>query len=460
LRVAPAALHATNDALAQRRGADSRRTNERCAHANRGGDFRNAFALDLKLKMDFSVEMSDRPGRLLLLLAVGACSDAAAPPGPDAPSSTLVNASDVPIDGLSSEDVAKFNDGDALFDLPFRPADGLGPLYIRTACSSCHAEGSRGPGLVQKMVIVEADGTTPAADQTALAYGHTVRPGMAAGATLPIAPPATAGLKLSVRVGPPVLGRGYVEAVDEAELVRLEAAQATRNDGIHGKIGRAPFASLPNPDPRFGTFQQGEVVVGRLGLKSRIATLDDFTADAFQGDMGLTTPMRPTELANPEGLLDDRRTGIDLDLDHVDEIAFYLRRIAIPRRVGLTEQGAALFEQAACAACHVPALRTRASYPIAQLAGIDAPIYSDLLLHDMGAALADGMTDGGASPLGWRTTPLIGVRFQTTYLHDGRAHSVEEAVLAHDGEARVSALAFQALPEADQRALIEFVEAL
>src|SRR6185436_9859234 len=101
-------------------------------------------------------------------------------------------------------------DGDALFDLPFRPADGLGPLYIRTACSSCHAEGLRGPGLVQKMVVVEADGFTPAADQGALAYGHTVRQGMAAGARTPITPPALAGVKVSIRFGPPVLGRGYV----------------------------------------------------------------------------------------------------------------------------------------------------------------------------------------------------------------------------------------------------------
>lgn len=75
-----------------------------------------------------------------------------AAPEPDA-ASTQVNASDVPIDGLSSADVAMFNDGDALFDLPFRPADGLGPLFIRTACSACHAEGGRGPGLVQKMAI-------------------------------------------------------------------------------------------------------------------------------------------------------------------------------------------------------------------------------------------------------------------------------------------------------------------
>jgi CxxC motif-containing protein (DUF1111 family) len=397
---------------------------------------------------------------LALILAAGCSAESAsAPDAPDAPT-TLVNASDVPIDGLSSADVAKFNDGDALFDLPFRPVDGLGPLFIRTACSACHAEGSRGPGLVQKMAIVEADGITPAADQAALAYDHTVREGLAAGATTPIVPPNLATVKVTIRLGPPVLGRGYIEAVDDAELVRLEAAQAARADGIHGKIGRATFASVPNPDTTYGSYQQDQAVLGRFGLKSRIAMLDDFTADAFQGDMGLTTPMRPTELANPDGLSDDQRAGVDLDLDHVDRIAFYLRRIAIPRRVGLTERGARLFEQAACAACHVPALRTRASYPIPQLAGIDAPIFSDLLLHDMGAALADGMTDGGATSRAWRTAPLIGLRFARTYLHDGRAHSIGEAVLAHDGEARGAALAFQSLSQDDQHILIEYVSAL
>jgi CxxC motif-containing protein (DUF1111 family) len=396
----------------------------------------------------------------LLVLALAACDESGQPPAPDAPSSTLVNAFDVPIDGLSREDVAKFNDGDGLFDLPFRPADGLGPLYIRTACSSCHAEGARGPGLVQKMVVVEADGFTPAPDQSALAFGHTVRQSMAAGARTPIAPPGLGNVKVSIRFGPPVLGRGYVEAVDDAELVRLEAEQAQRGDGIHGKIGRAPFESVPHPDARFGAFHQGEVVIGKLGLKSRIASIDDFAADAFQGDMGLTTPMRPAELANPDGLADDQRAGTDLALEHIDRVAFYIRRIAIPRRVGLTERGAALFEQTACAVCHVPALRTRADYPIAAIAGSDAPIYSDLLLHDMGAALADGMTDGGASPRAWRTAPLIGLRFLASYLHDGRAPSVEAAVLAHDGEARDAALAFQALSEDDRRALIEFVEAL
>lgn len=397
-------------------------------------------------------------GRAALLFATAACGCTAAP-APDDPS-TLRNASDVPIDGLSGDEIARFDDGDALFDLPFRPADGLGPLFIRSACSACHAEASRGPGLVQKFALVETDDVTPAADQSALTWGHSVRQGLAAGATTPITPPPLPGIKLTLRLGPPVLGRGYVEAVDDAELVRLEAEQAARSDGIHGVVNRAPYASLPGSAATFGGFATGEIVIGRLGLKSRIATLDDFTADAFQGDMGLTTPMRPTELANPDGLTDDLRPGVDLAQDRIDRIAFYLRRIAIPRRVGLAERGAALFARIACAACHVPALRTRTDYPVAQLAGIDAPIYSDLLLHDMGAALADGMTDGNARSLEWRTAPLIGLRFATTYLHDGRAHSVTEAVLAHDGEARGARDAFQALSPDDQRSLIDFVEAL
>lgn len=391
-------------------------------------------------------------------LAVTALLDAgcASDDSTDDPPSTLINAFDVPIDGLSADDITRFDDGDRLFGVPFRAVDGLGPLYIRTACSSCHEEGGRGPGLVQKMAFVGDDGLTPTAG--ALPYGHTIREGMVAGASTPITAPA--GAKVTVRVGPPVVGRGYIEAVDDSELVRLEAEQARRGDGIHGKLNRVAFASVANPDASFGVYVTGAEVVGKLGLKSRIATLDDFTADAFQGDMGMTTPMRPTELANPDGLVDDQRAGIDLPQDRIDRITFYLRRIAIPRRVGLTKRGAELFDRTGCATCHVPTLHTRGDYPIAQLANIDAPLYSDLLVHDLGAALADGNTEGGASSAQWRTSPLIGLRFMKTYMHDGRAHSVADAILAHDGEARAAADSFRALVDTDREDLLNFVEAL
>jgi CxxC motif-containing protein (DUF1111 family) len=379
---------------------------------------------------------------------------------PDAPS-TLVDAFDVPIDGLSRDEIEKFNDGDALFGLQFRPSDGLGPLFIRTACSSCHAEAGRGPGLVQKMVVVEADGVTPAADQSALAYGHTLRQGLAAGATQPIVPPDGVNVRLSIRLGPPTIGRGYVEAILDSEIERVEAEQAARSDGIHGKIHRVTFTSVPNPDRSFFDYQQGQTgIIGRFGMKARVATLDDFTADAFQGDMGMTTPMRPIELANPEGLGDDGRAGVDLPIGHVDLVTFYLRHIAIPKRVGLTEQGKALFDAAACSVCHVPSLRTRASYPIAAIADIDAPVFTDLLLHDMGASLADSVTDNAATGQLWKTAPLIGLRFYRTYLHDGRAGSVEEAILAHDGEGRGAADAFRALTPDERAALLAYVEAL
>jgi CxxC motif-containing protein (DUF1111 family) len=396
-----------------------------------------------------------------LAAAAAACGDnAEVDPGPPDVPSTIVNAFDVPIDGLSAEDIRKFDEGDALFGLPFRPADGLGPLYIRTACSSCHAEAGRGPGLVQKMVVVDETGAV-LPDQSALAFGHTLRPGLAAGASTPIAPPEGIDVKVSIRLGPPVIGRGYIEAVADSEIERIAALQAARGDAIRGRINRVTFTSVPGPDRTFHQLAQGQTgLIGRFGMKARVATMDDFSADAFQGDMGLTTPMRPTELPNPDGLVDDGRAGVDLTQSHIDRVTLYLRLVAIPRRVGLTALGRTVFARAQCAVCHVPSLRTRADYPIAALADVDAEIFSDLLLHDMGESLADGVTDFEATSRLWKTTPLMGMRFFTSFMHDGRAATVGEAILAHDGEGRGAADAFRALSTAEQDALVQFVEAL
>src|SRR5262245_15332010 len=165
-----------------------------------------------------------------MLLAVAALTAGCATED-DAPPSTVVNAVDVPIDGLSAEDVARFDDGDGLFGLPFRAPDGLGPLFIRSACVSCHEEGLRGAGLVQKMVVVGADGA-PLSDQSALTFGHTIRRGLSAGAMTPIEPPADVMTKVTIRIGPPVLGRGFLEAIEDSEIERVAAEQAARGDGI------------------------------------------------------------------------------------------------------------------------------------------------------------------------------------------------------------------------------------
>lgn len=392
------------------------------------------------------------------LALVAACGPATQMPMPRVISD---DPSDVPVKGATQAQLDVFDQGDRLFDLPFRPADGLGPLYIRTSCGACHQKAGKGPGLVQKMVVVDPDGSTVATDQSALAWGHTVRPYFTAGATQSLAIPTNLPLKVTTRLGPPLFGRGYLEAVEDSEILRLETEQAARADGIHGRINRVEFHSEANAGQSVHNFKKGDrALIGRFGLKARNATLDDFAADAFAGDMGMTSPMRPAELANPDGLTDDDHPGADLTLDTVNQTADYMRLIAIPRRETPSATAVELFTQTRCAACHVPSLRTRSDYPVPQLAGIDAPLYSDLLVHELGEALADGITDEQAGSAQWRTAPLIGLRFLRSYLHDGRALTVEEAVLAHQGEAADSRSRFEALSASQRADLLKFVESL
>lgn len=371
---------------------------------------------------------------------------------------------DLPLANATDAERSLFAKGDARFDGVFREVDGLGPLYIRQACASCHEAGGRGPGAVQKMAIVEADGITPAADQSALPHGHTSRPFMAGGAVTPIAPPDVPGLKISSRIGPPVFGRGYMEAILETEIVRLEAEQSQRDDEIHGRINRVVFRSKANPDQKYHAYVEGqENLIGRFGYKARQPTLDDFTADAYQGDMGITSPMRPVEPPNPDGLTDDGKDGVDIDLEIVNLVADYVRLVEIPKRELPEGNGAALFAEARCDVCHTPSLRTSSAYPISALAGIDAPVYTDLLLHDMGDLLADGLVDESAESRWWKTAPLIGLRHLNAYMHDGRAVTLEAATLAHEGpgsQANDSVARFRALSAADRRALLDFVGAL
>jgi CxxC motif-containing protein (DUF1111 family) len=431
----------------------------------------------MTLKIIFNCNLT-RAATLLassaVVLGAGACDSS--PNGPPTDPVHVFGGKDdlhdLPIAGLSQENVDAFNEGDGLFDLPLFPSDGLGPLYTRTSCSSCHSNGTRGPGLVQKMVSVEADGFTPAADQSLFPFGHTVHPLTAAGATTPIeAPVGHADVKVTIRVGPPILGRGYMEAVDDAEIERVAAAQAARTDAIHGRVNHVAYASQPNPDTRFHTHQPGDTVIGRFGLKARVATLDDFTADALQGDMGITSPLRPTEIPNPDGLTDDLKAGVDVTIDSVNMRAMYVRTTAIPARSDADARGPALFTTAKCSVCHAPAMKTRADYPIAQLAGIDAPVYTDMLLHDLGTALADGIVEGEATPRDWRTAPLIGLRFNKTLMHDGRvpvmqaavAQAIHAAILAHaseGSEANESVSLYQAMSDADRQALLDFVKSL
>ena len=405
-----------------------------------------------------------RPEFLATLLTLSACgSDAGAPKDPLAGLMVIGNdSSSQPLADIDPELRARFNTGDTLFDQIFLDSQGLGPVYIRASCASCHSADGRGPGTVRKMVLLD-DAGVPLADQSALPYGHTVRPQAVGDSAAAINPPSdTTHVLLTVRMPPAVFGRGSLEAVSDDEIMRVEAEQAQRDDGVSGRINWVTYASDPNPDTRFHSHARGDVLIGRFGLKARIATLDDFAADAFQGDMGITSDMRPDELPNPIGT-DDDLPGIDIPADTVNEVADYMRLLRIPtRQPDIDQKGAQLFAQAQCDVCHVPTLHTLADYPISQLADVDAPIYSDLLLHDMGTDFADGLNDyGGRVPSG--APPLMGLRFLRNYLHDGRAATIDDAIEMHAGpasEAAASIDQFHRLDDSGRADLLKFVSTL
>jgi CxxC motif-containing protein (DUF1111 family) len=349
----------------------------------------------------------------------------------------------MPLRGATDAERASFRAGDALFEAVVREGDGLGPLYIRDSCGACHAADARGPGVVTKMVVGESVRVRAA---ELLPYGPTERPYVAGSAKLSLVAPEHEQVTITVRQPPAVFGRGYLEAIAESELYRLEMEARKRTGSIRGRLHRLP-------DGR----------IGRFGIKARLATVRAFTADALNGDMGITTPDLPTEPPGPEGLLDDTKPGTDFTSEQVTLISDYVRLLEIPDRKPTSARGRELFQSASCTTCHVPSLRTESAFDIPALAGIRAEVYTDLLLHDMGLSLSDGQTEGNAGPHEYRTSPLVGLRFMTSFLHDGRARDVEQAILAHgapDSEGRDSVALYVAMPENDRRELVRFVEAL
>ena len=380
-----------------------------------------------------------------LAAMLSSCGDSPAADGPAPP----VEPSDLMLDGLTTVQKIQHAIGDDLFSKTFREEDGIGPVFIQDSCELCHWNDSRGPGTVTRMVIMNPDGATRASDQSSLPYGSVVRPRflqsrLHEGVNVPVGVP---NLKTSVRVGPSVFGRGWMEAVDPSEIER-QAQLQERHPEEHGRIPRLPDGRL-----------------GRFGLKARIATLDEFAADAFNGDMGLTSDLFLLEPGQPREQRDDALPGLDITAGIIRDVGFYVRTLKIPERTGVVKvQAKRLFEDTRCAICHVPQMKTRPDFPVARLANKDALIYSDMLLHDMGTSLADGIVEGGAREREWRTAPLIGLRMQNNlFLHDGRATTIRDAILKHSGpgsEANASIEIYKKLSAADKDLLDSFVMGL
>lgn len=387
--------------------------------------------------------VSRRSPLALCLVALAACSSRS-----EAPPLELVSA-DVPDVELAALDPAlhlSFARGDARFDAPFLESEGLGPHYVHRACVACHEDDARGPGVVRRL---RSNGTP-------LPFGDVVRPRVTDGAT-PVL--ARDGDIESVRLPLAVFGRGLLEAIDDDTILAWESAQRSGTDGIHGRAAR-----LPTAEPMASSLGASAPALGRFGHKARSATLEAFVADALHSDMGLTSAARPNEVIDAdEGL--DARPGIDVPDDVVRDLVAYVRLLSLPARAEASdhEVGAARFAEVGCATCHVPEARTRADHPIAALRDRAVSLYTDLLLHDLGEGLDDGIREGAASGREWRTAPLIGLRFLRGLLHDGRAADVVQAIEAHaspGSEANAVVARYHDLDEADRTRLVRFVEAL
>lgn len=257
-----------------------------------------------------------------------------------------------------------------------------------------------------------------------------------------------------LRQAPALVGLGLVAQLEDEQILRYADPEDSDGDGISG---RANWVYEPLAQA---------IQLGRLGYKASQANTLMQTADAAAHDMGLTNPYFPQELCTnaqyecqqaPRG----RATALgdlDLPLLRLQAIDAYIRHFKAPQAQLLSpkaQEGKRLFKQLGCSGCHIE------SYTLMQQT---IEPYSDFLLHDMGEALAGGRAEFLASPEEWRTTPLWGlsqrVRTQKRFLHDGRAKTLEEAILWHGGEAANAQEAFKNLPASQRQAIITFLEHL
>jgi len=265
----------------------------------------------------------------------------------------------------------------------------------------------------------------------------------------------------SPRVAPSVFGLGLLDSIPKKALLTRSDPDDVDKDGISGR---------PN---WVGNTVQARRSFGRFGWKANKASLLDQTAAAFQGDIGITSSLFPsenhtsrqTELASSPSGGDPEISAQDLE-----DVVFYLQSLAPPASRFENESeyqfGFELFSQAKCSSCHTPEYQTEEDSPLLALAAQSIFPYTDLLLHDMGEGLADNRPDFEATGREWRTPPLWGIGLipkvndHSRLLHDGRARNIEEAILWHEGEASKSRQLFMELKAEDRAALIRFIEAL
>ena len=366
---------------------------------------------------------------------------------------------DAPIDGLSASELAVFARGDGEFARRFAPAAGLGPIFNDVSCAACHSGDGRGrPGNALTRI------GSPGDDMYRALGGPQIQDRAITGA---IAETMPTGIPYSVRLPPPVFGAGLIESIPESEILSRADPDDADGDGISGRPNWVlPPAWVPHTEPGGGNASR----IGRFGRKAQTSSILQQTVEAYLQDMGITTDFLPDENRNPmAGHPQDAADHVldpEVPASTVFAVVNYMRLLAPPApgaSNATRDQGSTLFTNIGCASCHVRELHTGTT-SVPALSNRAVALYSDLLLHDMGDGLADHRPDAQATGREWRTTPLWGLRLirqflngEAFLLHDGRARTIEEAILLHGGEAQRSRDLFNALNASDCAALVDFV---
>ncbi|MDX2067787.1 MAG: di-heme oxidoredictase family protein [Haliscomenobacter sp.] len=364
---------------------------------------------------------------------------------------------DGPISGLSGAENARFLKGDIAFnDEVFTTQTGLGPLFVATSCGSCHAGDGKGTPFTTLTRFGQVD-------HTGNRFLHLGGPQLQHRAVLGIQPEyIPVGATFAKFTPPANTGLGFLNFVSDEDLLALADPEDANGDGISGTPNWVTLRVYLSP--RTNAISRDGKYIGRFGKKAAAYDLLQQTANAYNQDMGITSNFEPH----------DTYSGHEVDPEvsnqTIQDVVFYLQTLKtpLPRNVSnpLVSTGKLLFQKIQCAACHRSELKTGYS-PIPALSFKTFQPYTDLLLHDMGAALDDGYTEGTATTAEWRTPPLWGLGLSKNsqggkyfLLHDGRAKSIEEAILLHGGEAQKSKNQYQALSSIEKQQLIQFLESL
>lgn len=344
----------------------------------------------------------------------------------------------------SPADKALIDRGDLLFSTSLTPSQGLGPLFNNTSCIGCHSTPTKG-GMGPKGLgtATRVGRLTPNGFDAMIGRGGPIaRTRSVAERGLPcdLQPGIPLGANVtSVRNAPDLYGKGLIDALPDQVIA---AGAVNKGDSVQGRVSWVKDLD-------------GKERVGRFGWKADTATLKQFVADAFRNELGITSPLASADIA-PAGQPGHHRcfgegSGPEDDGSMVDAVTAFIASLPAPRTQAASSRGSALFGNLGCDSCHTPSL---------PLSSRQLWLYSDLLLHDMGSELDDKVVQGLATGRDWRTAPLWGLGARPRFLHDGRARTLLEAILAHGGEANAAKQRFLRLQPQDSDALLAFLSSL